>query len=240
MKNNYKYVAHLDMLGMTEAIRCNANEAWGALSDLRLSENNIDANYKIKLPASNLFADNRVYKRRFSDTIILFTLDNKVEDLYAILFKSVLLFLEALKKCIPLRGGISYGEFFINFELDMFLGKALVDAHHLGETAQWLGIVIDDVIYQNRNLIPDHQNQPFMVRWDLPIKNEKEIRKEIKSVLNWPALFMPTVALPISVEDFYKPFESLFGNFNKLHGNVQGKYVNTTNFINYQLTEKTI
>lgn len=177
MKKSNRYVAHFDMLGMTSAIQRNTDEAWGALSDLRQSEKNVVNRYRIKLPNSDTFVDNRAYYKRFSDTIILFTLDDQIEDLYAILFKSALLFCESLKKCVPLRGGIAYGEFFINFDLDMFLGKALIDAHDLGETAQWLGVVIDDAIYQKRNLIPDHQNQPFVVKWDLPIKSDKEIKK---------------------------------------------------------------
>jgi len=240
MKNSNRYVAHFDMLGMTSAIRRNTDEAWGALSALRQAEKDVVNRYGIKLPNSDTCVDNRVYYKRFSDTIIIFTLDDQIEDLYAILFKSALLFCVSLKKCVPLRGGIAYGEFFINFDLDMFLGKALIDARDLGETAQWLGVVIDDAIYQKRNLIPDHQKQSFMIKWDLPIKSNKEIKKETKSVLNWPASFKPTVALPVSKEDFYAPFEKLFGSFEKLPINIQGKYKNTVDFMNYQLTGNTI
>ncbi len=236
MKNNNRYVAHFDILGMTSAIRRNADEAWGALSDLRQVEKEIDTNYKIKLPNSNTIVNGHAHCKRFSDTIILFTLEDNIEDLYAILFKSALLFCKSLKKCIPLRGGIAYGEFFINFELEMFLGKALIDAHDIGESAQWLGVVIDDAIYQKHNLIPKHDNQPFMVKWDLSMKSEKEIKKEIKSVLNWPVSFKPTVNLPVSTKDFYAPFESLFGSFEELPINIQNKYKNTVDFMNYQLT----
>ena len=45
MKNSNRYVAHFDMLGMTSAIRKNADEAWGALSDLRKSEKDIVNKY---------------------------------------------------------------------------------------------------------------------------------------------------------------------------------------------------
>ena len=240
MKNSYRYVAHFDMLGMTHAIRKNTDEAWGALSDLRQVEKDIAKNYKIKLPNSNTFVDERAHSKRFSDTIILFTLDDQPQDLYAILFKSALLFCESLKKCVPLRGGIAYGEFFINFELDMFLGKALIDARNIGEAAEWLGIVIDGAIYQEHDLIPNHENQSVIVKWNLPIKGEPEIKKEIKSVLNWPASFRPTVDIPVSLEDFYAPFERLFGSFKELSIDVQGKYKNTVDFMNYQLTRNAI
>ena len=43
------------MLGMTPAIRKNTDEAWGALSDLRKSEEDIANKYKIRLPNSNRF-----------------------------------------------------------------------------------------------------------------------------------------------------------------------------------------
>ena len=240
MKNSNRYVAHFDMLGMTSAIRKNADEAWGALSDLRKSEKDIVNKYRIRLPNSNTFVDGRVHSKRFSDTIVFYTLGNQIEDLYAILFKSALLFCESLKNCVPLRGGIAFGEFFINDELDMFLGKALVDAHDLGETAQWLGVVIGDAIYQKRDLIPDHNNQHFIIKWDLSIKGEKEIKKESNSVLNWPTSFKPTVNIPVSLKDFYAPFERLFGPFEELPTNIQGKYKNTVDFMNYQLTGNTI
>jgi hypothetical protein len=240
-RSDSRYVAHFDVLGMAHAIRKNQDEAWGALSDFCFANKELDTKYGIRCPHTGSMVNDRSRTRLFSDTIVIFSLSDEIEDLYSVVLKSALLFCESLRACIPIRGGIAFGEFFINLDLDMFLGKPLIDAYRLGETSQWLGIVVDEIIFQQSSLVTSHDGRCLIVKWKLPIKNhDSTVAYKDTSVINWPAIFKPTVPLPVSAEDFYEPFKRLFGPFDDLEEEEKTKYVATVDFMNYQLTGRTI
>ena len=220
------------MLGMSRAIKRNPDEAWGALSDLRMAEKEIDEKYKIRYPETGEIVDGRLIKVQFSDSIILFTISNQPQDLYAILFKAYLIFCSALQNCVPMRGGISHGEFFFNPQLNMFLGSPLINAHNIGEQCQWLGIVVDDAVFQNKDCLPKHEGQSLLVKYAVPLNNGKLGNM---NVVNWPVMFKPTVDLPLAVRQYYEPFERLFGPFESQEKKDQIKYKTTVDFINDSL-----
>jgi hypothetical protein len=74
---------------------------------------------------------------------------------------------------------------------------------------------------------------PLLCKWNVPTKAGVSER----SVINWPACFRKnfTVPAPISISDFYKAFEPLFGPYEKLREIYQAKYSNTVDFVNSQL-----
>ena len=232
-----RYVAHFDVLGMTNAIRRDQDKAWGALSNYCSVQHDLDTKYSIICPVTGARVNNRSQTKLFSDTIIIFSLSDDIEDLYSIVFKSALLFCESLKACVSIRGGIAFGELYINLDLDMWLGKPLVDAYTLGESSQWLGIAVEDTVYEKASVFPNHSDQSLIVRWDLPMKGkDSAVVHKNTGVINWPAMFKPTVPLPVSIGSFYNPFETLFGPFDDLKEDVKQKYITTADFMNYQLT----
>jgi hypothetical protein len=53
------------------------------------------------------------------------------------------LFVESLiQKQIPVRGALSYGEFYVDKKQGVFFGKALVEAYEVAESCNWLGFVL--------------------------------------------------------------------------------------------------
>jgi hypothetical protein len=80
----------------------------------------------------------------FSDSILLFTFRGRLEDLYLILILSAEVFAKSLHACVPLRGGIAYGDFHFHLEKSLFCGIPFVEAHEIGECAQWSGIVVSN------------------------------------------------------------------------------------------------
>ena len=234
-KNSKRYVAHFDMLGFKSATLRNPDEAWGALCDLRACMDEI-----LKLPIEVFsfkeIISNRIKAYIFSDSILIFTVSDDVRDFVAMLVLAFKFFADALVKCVPLRGGISYGNFFFNTELHLFCGIPFVKAYEIGEEAQWSGIIIDDIVaeHYNKNQIPTSSGKPTIIKWDVPIKPNGHKKSW---VVNWPEIYKErfTINPPISVEDFYKAFESLFGPFKDLPPDVKVKYENTVNFINVNL-----
>lgn len=230
MKHDHKrFVAHFDMLGMKQAVVRNADEAWGALSDINEAKKRIyQISFEIK--DRNQIVENRVRTFFFSDTVIIFTLSDEPEDLYAILILSSELFSNSLHRCVPLRGGIAHGKFYFNLEEGLFLGKPLVSSYQIGERAQWMGIVVDQFIAEMAKPYPIGKE---IIQWDVPQK-DNGIKKEY--VLNWPWIFRNNFTVkPVTLDAFYEAFEPLFGPYVDLPESAKIKYRNTLNFINSML-----
>lgn len=233
-KKHRKYVAHFDMLGFKSATLRNPDEAWGALSDLRSCMDRI-----LKSPielSTNEIISNRIKAYIFSDSILFFTLRDEPKDLISMLVLTSQFFADSLHTCIPLRGGISYGDFFFNLDLHLFCGIPFVKAYKIGEIAQWSGIVVDDSVVEHyhKNLNLTSYSNPIIIQWDVPIKSNSKKRSW---VVNWPVIFRRNFEKkpPISVQDYYEAFRNLFGLYENLPADIKAKYENTVNFINFNL-----
>jgi hypothetical protein len=163
---------------MKQAVLRNVDEAWGALSDINEARKRIyEISFEIK-DRNQVVAD-RVRTFFFSDTVVIFTKSDKLEDLYAILILSSELFSNSLHRCVPLRAGIAYGEFFFNLEESLFLGIPLVKAYKIGECAQWIGIVVDKIVAEKAKLYPIGEE---IIHWDVPQKDNSK-KKRIRTQL---------------------------------------------------------
>ena len=227
MKQDHKrFVAHFDMLGMKQAALRNADQAWGALCDINEAKTRT---YKISIEIKdrNQIVENRVRTFFFSDTVIIFTLKDEPEDLYAILILSSELFSNSLHRCVPLRGGIAHGDFYFNLEESLFLGEPLIRAYQIGESAQWMGIVVDEFVARMAKSYPIGEE---IIQWDVPQKDQS-LRKEY--VLNWPWIFRNNFTVkPLTIDAFYEAFKPLFGSYCNLPETDKLKYANTVDFVN--------
>ena len=222
------------MLGFKQAVKRNQNKAWSCISEMERSMHEV-LSLKIKDTLNNYIINDRVHSFIFSDSIVLFTQSNECIDLIAILILSTELFGRSVKYCIPLRGGISYGDFYFNETI--FCGLPLVNAYEIGECIQWSGVRLDPIIVQHLNVCKKENIDFFssnILPWKGKLKNKTTI--DIHTI-NWPKIFRNnwTKEPPIEVEEYYKAFEGMFGDFNSLEENIQQKYINTVEFINQSL-----
>jgi hypothetical protein len=117
----------------------------------------------------------------FSDTVIIFSLaDNRdgrknvLDAVYRLL-------------CIPMntpyyryRIGIAYGEMHVDINQDIYIGKALVEAHDLEVLQEWSGASLtDSAANVFKNYYPENS---MIVDSDVPIKGNTTRRL---SVVNW-------------------------------------------------------
>jgi hypothetical protein len=230
-----RFVAFFDMLGMSDLSLRDADIAWGALSDLSKAKNEI-LKIGIEIVNTSEIIEDRVRAFTFSDSIVAFTLSNQVVDTYAIVILSSELFSAALHSCIPLRGAIAHGRFLFNFDQNLFAGPPLVNAYRLSEEAQWLGIRLDEVVASKARDIPlqSKQGNQIIIDWEVPTKSGEKMKSH---VIDWvtPHINNFTVQPPVSVQQFYQAFQSMFGCFEQLPESVQRKYTNTVEFINNRL-----
>ncbi len=146
------------------------------------------------------------------------------------------IFHKAICKCVPIRAGLSVGEFSFNDEKSMYAGPALIEAYRIGEGSQWLGISLAKSIHEEAiKLNLQTGGSDLVINWDIPLKD-----KTINGyVINWPALFAHDLKIkhPITSEQFYEGFQSSFGSYEDLPNTVKNKYINTVDFMNHQLEQ---
>jgi hypothetical protein len=230
-----RFVAHLDILGMSSIVERDADAAWEMLSDLVAVRDRTES-YELEFSDTNkrVAIPDVIQSVTFSDTILLFTKGSSDTDLRCMIVLVTEIFHKALCQCVPVRAGISFGKFYFNIEKSMYAGPALIDAYRSGESAQWLGISLSESVHQRAvSLNMESGKSKVVVPWELPLKNETKSCL----VVNWPAVAAHdfTVAPPISVEQFYQPFESAFGALELLPPEVRAKYNNTVEFLNEHL-----
>jgi len=230
----YRYVANFDILGISSLLRNHKERALRMLLDFDDRKNLVGLMDIEIIETGEVIAD-QIARVSFSDTIVIFTKGNTIKDLWAIIALGSQLFSKCLNKCIPLRGGVAYGEFFFDPYREIFCGLPLVEAHEIGEEAQWLGIVVTEEVAKRcvQNNISTGQ-KPGIVEWDVPLKRERSVRR---GVINWPSVYRKnfTITPPICVEQFYSPLEEDFGKYSELPEVIKKKYVNTVDFINKRL-----
>jgi hypothetical protein len=78
----------------------------------------------------------------FSDTFLLFTPDDSKKSLNSIDMAARGFFDDLIDRDIPVRGGMACNEFYPDNANGIYLGKALVEAHEIGEKYNWLGFVL--------------------------------------------------------------------------------------------------
>lgn len=229
-----RYVAYFDMLGMKTAVYRDLFKAWEALGTIDNAREQIYRySFDLKDINKTVVLQDRLKYFIFSDTIIAFTYKDEIEDLWAILFFSIEIFCQCLHRCIPLRGGISFGDFLFNLDKNFFLGRPLIEAHAISEPAQWLGIILSDYVASQciANNIQGDDKEPIVVDWDVEQK-DSSIQK--RSVINWSATHKNNFIdkPPITAPQFYEAFEGLFGEYAKLRDKDKRKHINTVKFIN--------
>lgn len=232
-----RYVAYFDMLGMSHLTLRDPEVAWNAVSGLNQAQHE-SLRISIELSATSQTIRDRVRAFTFSDSIVMFSLSDGPSDTWAIVVLATELFARSLHYCVPIRGGIAHGRFFFNFDRNLFVGPPLVEAYHLAEEAQWLGIRVDDTVAANAHALPisSPRGRPAIVEWPVPLKSGAS---PLSHVSDWPETHRAnfTKTPPIAVEAFYQAFVGLFGCFANLPLDVRQKYANTVDFVNARLEE---
>jgi hypothetical protein len=161
---NKKFVAFLDILGFKELVKNNSHSylieefrkflflnQYG-LSNGQINNNatNQDEIFNTDISKVNLIS--------ISDSIVLYTNDNTIDDFLCIIDAVSTLLNIGIKNGFPLRGGLTYGYFSamlkenksLNFDYSnqILLGKALVEAYIIESKQEWAGCIISDECFK--------------------------------------------------------------------------------------------
>lgn len=232
--SHVRYVAHLDILGMASIVSKDHEEAWNMLSAL-VDARDASTNVSLEFDGVEglIHVPDHIKSITFSDTIFLFTRGATEADLRALMITVSQIFSISLYQRVPIRVGVAKGVLFVNLERSMFAGPALLEAYHIGESAQWLGVVFAPSVAEDARAIGLTSGRSnVVVDWVVPAK----VSAEDLAVLNWPAIMAHQLKVdpPFTTEAFYEIFEPTFGPFSNLPKDVRVKYENTIAFFNAQ------
>lgn len=146
IKNKWKvkdkrFVAFLDILGFKDWIsRSSHEEIYDKLSKIsyiRLALEKLTDNYNSK----NIdYRDINIVS--FSDSIVIFSKDDSLENFKHFLFSVVFLFTNAIENGIPIKGGAAYGEVSLNKSEQIYFGQPIIDAYLIEEDVNYLCITL--------------------------------------------------------------------------------------------------
>ncbi|MEE0881966.1 MAG: hypothetical protein U0L65_00915 [Bacteroidales bacterium] len=137
-----KFVLYLDIMGFKERVtKVEISELEEQLKAFKTK------NKKLKplLEKSNTNPkETLINMAQFSDSIVLVTVGDTLDDLNRICKAAVILMRTGLETGFALRGAMAKGEMIFDKENQLFFGKALVDAYLLEEELCYYGIVFHE------------------------------------------------------------------------------------------------
>lgn len=143
MKNvKSKFVLYLDIMGFKERVtKVEISELEKQLRVFKTKNKRL----KPLLEKSNTNPkETLIDMAQFSDSIVLVTVGDTLDDLNRICKAAVILMQTGLETGFALRGAMAKGEMIFDKENQLFFGKALVDAYLLEEELCYYGIVFHE------------------------------------------------------------------------------------------------
>jgi len=173
-----RFVAFFDILGFSSWVE---NE--GSKKVFMYVRGFLNLMVRSSLPRSTVHQDMSVDIQKsdigyinFSDSIVFYSRNDSYHCLKAMLtvcgeFMNIVI-------CGPsrmLRGAIAHGEFYADPKANAYVGKALIDAFHLEEDQDWLGLSLHDsveAVKYFRQALNEHNG--YIVRSLVPLRSNSE------------------------------------------------------------------
>ncbi len=165
----------------------------------------------------------------FSDTFMIYSEDMSINGFGEVSHIASWVCYDLIMKGIPVRGSISYGEFYADKDNSLFFGKPLIEAYEYGEAQDWLGFILCpsvENILISQGFFSDQSSA--YVYSNIPYKKVLCNKSKLKLKRNLPACILGCW-LPIDYQsDFLKKLNQMKVDNSKY----KRKYRNTIDFIN--------
>ena len=158
-KTNWKptdnrFVAFLDILGFKDLVmRKSHDEIYQTLNQLSKSKKLIEKAAELKA-----VGDAEVYVVSFSDSIVIFSKNDNIENFKYFLLATRWLFTGAFNKQIPIKGGFAHGEISLNKTEQIYFGQPIIDAYLIEEDVNYMGVVAHNSIDEYISKISDKKD----------------------------------------------------------------------------------
>lgn len=221
-----KWVSYFDLLGFKRFVCGHPPESVFAAYSVCLEE------FKRHEPREKKWAS-RLELIHFSDSFLIYTPDDTAGSFKALESASRWFFNLVLLRGdgFPLRGAMACDEFYADRSTGVFFGKALIEAHALGERFDWIGFVLSPSAALR--MADPEVNLPTNERcnyreWNAPTKKSKR-----DVVVEEPVVaYLIGASSPINGQNIYIPkLESMAQRSDDPQ--VKAKYFNTIRFLKH-------
>jgi CRISPR/Cas system-associated protein Cas5 (RAMP superfamily) len=175
-KTNWKptddrFVAFLDILGFKDLVmRKSHEEIYQSLNQISKSKKLIE---KAALEIDSV-GDAEVYVVSFSDSIVIFSKNDSIENFRYFLLATRWLFTGAFNKQIPIKGAMAHGEISLNKTEQIYFGQPIIDAYLMEEDVNYMGVVahnsIDEYIANIKNQEEKDKFENILIEEKTPLK----------------------------------------------------------------------
>lgn len=107
----------------------------------------------------------------FSDTFLIFSSDGEGANFAEIDYVSRWFVYFLINSSIPVRGAISFGEFYVDKSNSLYFGPALIEAYEYGEAQDWIGFLLCPSASKQMKVIELPADQRInYAYWNIPFK----------------------------------------------------------------------
>ena len=224
---DYRFVGFLDILGFKDLVmRKSHDEIYEHLSTISKTKKWIE-NIPNDKQNIDLFGNAEIHIVNFSDSIVVFSKNDDFDNFKYFLKALRWLFAKAIKKGIPLKGGIAHGQISVNKSEQIYFGQAIIDAYLLEEDVNYFGMVMHNSIDEymnNHHELSDNEIIKKLVFEDyVPLKSGKIKHKNI----NWFTKAYPFTDIH-EKDAVLNSIKSTIENFRRSVSGSPRKYIDNT------------
>lgn len=169
-ENRKAWIAHFDILGFKNML---GNK--GDSVPIAVLQSQIDDALKLLNQKIDSFEEKIGYLV-FSDTFILFSKTEYVNDYPALISSAKHFIYSCLSMGLPVRGAISYGDTVFGHDNKILMGTAFLESHEYGEDQNWLGLILAPSATEELKLHHLFPERHGFVNCDLPLRRFSEFK----------------------------------------------------------------
>jgi len=141
-----RFVAFFDLLGFKDKVmRSSHEDIYAELHKISIIRKNLETSVNEEIIQEN-FKDADIYIVSFSDSIVLFSKNDSVDNFKFFTLSLIAIFSNAIKNKIAIKGAVAHGMVSLNKTEQIYFGQPIIDAYLLEEDVNFLGILCHNSI----------------------------------------------------------------------------------------------
>ena len=248
--DSLRYVTIFEIKNFEDLVIFSCKEAFSII--LEIQETIFEVlSKKIKFKFEEVKLKEYVSAKIEYNKIVVFSKGNSNLDLITTLHAASKLMSRLVSKQILSSAHIAYGHFYFNDDQTKYCGKPYIMAYRQAKDVQCCSVTCDVLVQQNieevKLFINDNDffskmGRSLVEKQDVPLYGTKidgSIVSKKMFVIDWPRAEIDIFGTikEYSIDEFYKPYEAVYGNYNDLDIIKKTFFDETVAFLNKSLSQ---
>lgn len=248
--DSLRYITIFEIKNFEEIIINSCKEAFSIILEIEESLK-VVLESKIKYKFEEEYLHQSITVKVEHNKIIMFSKGNTNLDLISILRASAKVMSQLISKHILLSAHISYGHFYFSEDQEKYCGKPYVMAMQHAQEIQCCAITCDTLVQQNIQEAKIFINDPdffskmgrsLLEKYDIPIYGTRidgAIVTKKMFIVDWPRAEIDVFGTikEYKIDEFYKPYEPIYGDYEKLDVIKTTYFEESLKFLNTSLSK---